>query len=226
MNSNVLSQLFSSSFFQTAVAFSLPDALLVMALAAVLGIFIAVLYRVTYQGVMYTMSYGVALVGVTMVSAMILRVVTSNVVLTLGMVGALSIVRFRTSIKEPMDIMYMFWAVAAGIAVGAGMAGVAVVGTLAIAIVVAFLTRGRQNAVPYILVLTVSSKAAEEEAMKIVAGQVKRSRIKSKSVTKHGTELTVDIRLKDDNTDFMHVVSDLEGVDSAVLVTYNGEYMT
>lgn len=226
MNSNVLSQLFSSSFFQTAVAFSLPDALLVMALAAVLGIFIAVLYRVTYQGVMYTMSYGVALVGVTMVSAMILRVVTSNVVLTLGMVGALSIVRFRTSIKEPMDIMYMFWAVAAGIAVGAGMAGVAVVGTLAIAIVVAFLTRGRQNAVPYILVLTVSSKTAEEEAMKIVAGQVKRSRIKSKSVTKHGTELTVDIRLKDDNTDFMHVVSDLEGVDSAVLVTYNGEYMT
>lgn len=226
MNSTVMSQLFSSSFFQTSVYFSLPDALLVMVLAALLGVFIAALYRVTYQGVMYTMSYGVALVGVTMISAMILRVVTSNVVLTLGMVGALSIVRFRTSIKEPLDIMYMFWAVAAGIAVGAGMAGVAVVGTLAIGLAVAFLTRGRQNAVPYILVLNVTDREAEERAMQMVRPQVKRCRIKSKSVTGQGTELTVDVRLKQDNTDFMHDVSALEGVTSAVLVTYNGEYMT
>ena len=221
----VLNQLFSLSFFEKAVAFSLPDTLLVLLAAALLGLFIAALYRVTYQGVMYTMTYGVTLVAITMVSALILCVVTSNVVLTLGMVGALSIIRFRTSIKEPMDIMFMFWAVAAGIAAGAGMAGVAVVGSLAIGLVILLLTRGRTNGVPYILVLNVDGQAAEEQAMGLVGQRVKRSRIKSKRVGPEGTEVTVDIRLKGEDTAFMHALNALEGVRSAVLVTYNGEYM-
>lgn len=222
---NVLNQLFSVSFFEKAVAFSLPDTLLILLTAAILGLFIAALYRATYQGVMYTMTYGVTLVGVAMVSALILCVVTSNVVLTLGMVGALSIIRFRTSIKEPMDIMYMFWAVAAGIATGAGMAGVAVVGSLAIGLAVVILTRGRQNGVPYILVLRISDQAAEKAAMELVAAQVRRCRVKSKRVGPDGTEVTADIRLKADNTDFMHELNALPGVASAMLVTYNGEYM-
>ena len=223
---NVLNQLFSVSFFEKAVAFSLPDTLLILLTAAALGLFIAALYRATYQGVMYTMTYGVTLVGVAMVSALILCVVTSNVVLTLGMVGALSIIRFRTSIKEPMDIMYMFWAVAAGIATGAGMAGVAVLGSLCIGLLIVLLTRGRQNGVPYILVLQVEDQAAEKRAMELVAASVKRCRVKSKRVTKEETEITVDLRLKNENTDFMHAVNALAGVRSAMLVTYNGEYMT
>ena len=222
----VLNQLFSISFFEKAAAFSLPDTLLAMLVSALLGLFIAALYRATYQGVMYTMTYGVTLVAISMVSAMILCVVTSNVVLTLGMVGALSIIRFRTSIKEPMDIMYMFWAVAAGIAVGAGLAGVAVVGSLAIGLVIVLLTRGRQNGVPFILVLNVRDQAAEEAAMQLIRGQVKRCRIKSKRVDATGTEVTVDVRLKNENTAFMHSLNALDGVNSAVLVTYNGEYMT
>lgn len=222
----VLNQLFSVSFFEKAVMFSLPDTLLILLVAALLGLFIAALYRVTYQGVMYTMTYGVTLAAITMISALILCVVTSNVVLTLGMVGALSIIRFRTSIKEPMDIMYMFWAVAAGIAVGAGMAGVAVIGSLCIGLLIVLLTRGRRNGVPYILVLQLEDRAAEKRAVELVSGQVRRCRVKSKRVGKEGTELTVDIRLKDDNTDFMHAVNALEGVRSAMLVTYNGEYMT
>lgn len=226
MNNQTLTRLFTSLFFQKAVDFSLPDALLTMVLAFVIGLFIAVLYRATYQGVLYTMTYGVTLVAMTMVSAMILLVVTSDVVLTLGMVGALSIIRFRTSVKEPLDIMYMFWAVGAGIAVGAGMAGVAIIGSIAVGLAVLFLTRGRQNGVPYILVLTITGKEAEESAMALVSKSVRRCRIKSKSVTKSGTELTVDIRLNKDDTAFMQEVSDLEGVISAVLVTYNGEYMT
>ncbi len=221
----VLNQLFSISFFEKAVAFSLPDTLLILAVAGLIGLFIAALYRVTYQGVMYTMTYGVTLVAITMISALILCVVTSNVVLTLGMVGALSIIRFRTSIKEPMDIMFMFWAVAAGIAAGAGMAGVAVVGSLMIGLMVVLLTRGRQNGVPYILVLQVDGQEAEEAAMKLVAEKVRRSRVKSKRVSGEGTEVTVDVRLKDGDTAFLHAINALPGVRSAVLVTYNGEYM-
>jgi len=222
----VLTQLFSSKVFETAVAFSLPDTLIVMAVAALLGCFIAALYKATYQGVMYTMTYGVTLIGMSMVSAMILCVVTSNVVLTLGMVGALSIIRFRTSIKEPMDIMYMFWAVGVGIAVGAGMIGVALVGSIVIGLVIVFLTRGRTNGVPYILVISCEDQAAEKAALDKVKGQVKRMRVKSKSVTRTGTELTVDIRLNKEDTDFMHEVAAMKGITSAVLVTYNGEYMT
>lgn len=222
----VMNQLFSVSFFEKAVMFSLPDTLLILLVSALLGLFIAALYRITYQGVMYTMTYGVTLAGITMISALILCVVTSNVVLTLGMVGALSIIRFRTSIKEPMDIMFMFWAVAAGIATGAGMAGVAVVGSLCIGLLVVFLTRGRQNGVPYILVLQMEDEAAEKRAMEIVSAQARRCRIKSKRVSKGETELTVDIRLKGGETGFMHEVEALPGVTSAMLVTYNGEYMT
>ena len=222
----VLNQLFSVSFFEKAVAFSLPDTLLILLVSALVGLFIAALYKATYQGVMYTMTYGVSLAAITMISALILCVVTSNVVLTLGMVGALSIIRFRTSIKEPMDIMYMFWAVAAGIATGAGMAGVAVLGSLCIGLLIVLLTRGRQNGVPYILVLQVEDQAAEKRALEVVAANVKRSRVKSKRVTKEETEITVDLRLKNENTDFMHAVNALPGVRSAMLVTYNGEYMT
>lgn len=221
----VLNQLFSVSFFEKAVAFSLPDTLLTLLTAGLLGLFIAALYKATYQGVMYTMTYGVTLVAITMISAMILCVVTSNVVLTLGMVGALSIIRFRTSIKEPMDIMFMFWAVAAGIAAGAGMAGVAVAGSLLIGLAVILLTRGRSNGVPYILVIQALDRAAEEKAMELVAGHTKRCRVKSKRVGPEGTEITVDIRLRGGDTAFMHDVQALSGVTSAMLVTYNGEYM-
>ena len=222
---NVLSQLLSVSFFEKAVSFSLPDTLLILLTAGLLGLFIAALYRATYQGVMYTMTYGVTLVAITMISALILCVVTSNVVLTLGMVGALSIIRFRTSIKEPLDIMFMFWAVAAGIAVGAGMAGVGVVGSLMIGLAVALLTRGRRNGVPYILVLNVDGQAAEASAMELLRAHTRRSRVKSKRVAAEGTEVTVDVRLKDEDTAFMHALTALPGVRSAVLVTYNGEYM-
>lgn len=222
----VLNQLFSVSFFEKAVAFSLPDTLLILLVSALLGLFIAALYKATYQGVMYTMTYGVSLAAITMISALILCVVTSNVVLTLGMVGALSIIRFRTSIKEPMDIMFMLWAVAAGIATGAGMAGVAVLGSLCIGLLIVLLTRGRQNGVPYILVLQVEDQAAEKRALELVSAAVRRSRVKSKRVTKEETEITVDLRLKNENTDFMHAVNALPGVRSAMLVTYNGEYMT
>lgn len=221
----VINQLFSLSFFEKAAAFSLPDTLLILLVSCLIGLFIAALYRVTYQGVMYTLTYGVTLVGVTMISALILCVVTSNVVLTLGMVGALSIIRFRTSIKEPMDIMFMFWAVAAGIASGAGMAGVAVVGSVMIGLAVLLLTRGRQNGVPYILIVTARDRDAEEQAMQMIRAHTRRCRLKSKRVGRESMEITVDVRLKNDNTDFMHDMNALEGVESAVLVTYNGEYM-
>ena len=219
------SDIFKSSFLENVTAVSLTDMALALVLSFCLGLFIYFIYKKTYAGVMFSRAFGGALIAMTMITAMVILAVTSNVVLSLGMVGALSIVRFRSAIKEPMDIMFMFWAVAAGIAAGAGMAGVAVVGSLMIGLMIVLLTRGRQNGVPYILVLQVEGQQAEEAAMKLVAEKVRRSRIKSKRVGPEGAEVTVDIRLKGGDTAFLHEINALPGVRSAMLVTYNGEYM-
>ena len=113
--------IFKSSFLEQASSFSLFDTLLALILAFVLGLFIFLVYQKTFHGVMYSTGFGVALIGLAMVATLVILAVTSNVVLSLGMVGALSIVRFRSAIKEPLDIVFLFWSIAVGIVLGAGM---------------------------------------------------------------------------------------------------------
>ncbi len=218
--------LFDSTLLTKAATFSLIDTVICMAFALALGGFIALVYKKTFAGVMYSMTYGVTLVAMTMISTLILMLVTSNVVLTLGMVGALSIIRFRTAIKEPMDVAFMFWAVAVGIVIGAGMIGMAIVGSLLIGVAMLVLCNRKQTVTPYILVLRLADSAAEKAVMQVVAPAVKKSQIKAKTVTVNGIELTLDVRLKGDDTDFVTQVSGLQGVQCATLVTYNGEYMS
>ena len=122
--------IFKSSFLEKVSSFSLVDALIALAMAFAIGLFIHYVYRKTYTGVLYSNSFGVALMAMTMITTVVILAVTSNVVLSLGMVGALSIVRFRAAIKEPMDIAYLFWAIAAGIILGAGLIPLAVIGSL------------------------------------------------------------------------------------------------
>ena len=205
---------------------STEDILLRILASAAFGAAIYLSYWYTHTGTTYSKKFNVSLVTLAILTGTVMTVIGNNVALSLGMVGALSIIRFRTSVKEPLDIMYMFWAVGAGIAIGAGMAGVAVIATLAVGLAVLFLTRGRQNGIPYILVLTVTDREAEKAALSLVEKNVRKCRIKSKSVTKGATEITVDLRLNKENTDFMHELTNLPNVISAVLVTYNGEYMT
>ena len=113
--------IFKSSFLENVTAVSLLDMVLALALAFGLGMFIFLVYKKTYQGVMYSSSFGVTLVALTMITTLVILAVTSNVVLSLGMVGALSIVRFRTAIKEPLDIAFLFWAIAVGYRAGRGV---------------------------------------------------------------------------------------------------------
>ena len=122
--------IFKSSFLERLDAVSLPDAAIALALAFCLGLFIFLVYKKCYAGVMYAPSFGVTLIALTLITTLLILAVTSNIVLSLGMVGALSIVRFRTAIKEPMDIAFLFWAIAAGIVLAAGLIPLAVVGSL------------------------------------------------------------------------------------------------
>ena len=216
---------FKSSFLENVTAVSLLDIVLALILAFCLGLFIFLIYKKTYAGVMYSSSFGVTLVALTMITTLVILAVTSNVVLSLGMVGALSIVRFRTAIKEPLDIAFLFWAIAAGIVLAAGMIPLAVFGSVLIGIILLVFANRKDMTNPYIVVLSCDGHESEEKAIAYLREKTKRCSIKSKTARKGAVEVNLEIRLQDDNTDFINELSELPGVESAVLVSYNGDYM-
>jgi len=220
------SDVFKSSFLSNINSFSTLDVLLALGLSFVLGLFIFLIYKKTYQGVMYSDSFGVSLIAMSMITSLVIIAVTSNVVLSLGMVGALSIVRFRTAIKEPMDIAFLFWAIAVGIVLGAGLLPLAVIGSVIIGIIIVIFSTRKIGDTPYILVINCENEETENTANTLIKEEAKKSVLKSKAVNKLGVELTYEVRIKDDNTGFVNKVSACEGVTNAVLVSYNGEYMS
>ena len=217
--------IFKSSFLENVSSVSILDMVIALALAFCIGLFIFMVYKKTYSGVMYSAGFGVTLVAMTMITTLVILAVTSNVVLSLGMVGALSIVRFRTAIKEPLDIAFLFWSIAAGIVLAAGMIPLAVFGSVVIGIVLLVFVNKKSSSHPYILVLQCENHASEKKAQAYAEQQANRVVVKSKSAQKGCVELNLEIRLKDGNTDFVNVLADMPGVMSAVLVSYNGDYM-
>ena len=219
------SDVFKSIFLENVTSVSILDMVLALVLAFGVGLFIFFIYKKTYAGVMYSSSFGVTLIALTMITTLVILAVTSNVVLSLGMVGALSIVRFRTAIKEPMDIAFLFWAIAAGIVLAAGMIPLAVFGSVLIGIILLIFANRKDMTNPYIVVLSCDGHESEEKAIAYLKEKTKRCSVKSKTARKGSVELNLEIRLQDDNTDFINELSELPGVDSAVLVSYNGDYM-
>lgn len=217
--------IFTSSFLDNISSVTLLDMGLALVLAFGLGLFIFLVYQKTFSGVMYSSGFGVALIAITMITTVVILAVTSNVVLSLGMVGALSIVRFRTAIKEPLDIAFLFWSIAVGIVLAAGMIPLAVIGSLFIGLVLLIFVNRKSHRDPYIVILRCSSAESERSAQAFLEHQVRRCVVKSKTVRLGEVELTAEIRLLDTDTAFINQLSQMDGVDSAVLVSYNGEYM-
>lgn len=217
--------IFKSSFFENITSFSLIDTVIGLGFAFVLGLFIYYVYQKTFNGVMYSKSFGVSLLAMTLITTLVIIAVTSNVVLSLGMVGALSIVRFRTAIKEPLDIAFLFWSIAIGIVIGAGMIPLAVFASLFIGMLMILFVNKKTSDNPYILVVSCVNEQAEEQVLGRVKEAVKKYVVKSKSVSRAGIELTLEIRLKDMTTKFINEISSINGVTNAVLVSYNGDYM-
>ena len=219
------SDVFKSSFLCNINSFSTLDVLLALGLAFVIGLFIFLIYKKTYQGVMYSSSFGTTLIALTMITTVVILAVTSNVVLSLGMVGALSIVRFRTAIKEPLDIAFLFWAIAVGIVLAAGFIPLAVVGSVIIGAILLIFVNKKSHCNPYIVVLSCTDDNAEQKAIDFLRGNVQKCVVKSKTATKGLIELNLEIRMVNENTGFINALSNMPGVNSAVLVSYNGEYM-
>lgn len=218
--------LFKSSFLENISSFSALDMAIAMGLAFVLGLFIFIVYKKTYTGVMYSAGFGVSLMAMTLITTLIILAVTSNIILSLGMVGALSIVRFRTAIKEPMDIAFLFWSIAAGIVLGAGLIPLAVLGSVFVGVILILFINHKSVDSPYILVISSESEAQEDAVLAQIAHSVKRHSLKAKTLSDAGMEFTLEVRLKDGSDKFMGAVKAIPGVKSAALVSYNGDYMS
>ena len=215
---------FKSSFLKNIASISILDMAIALVLAFGIGVFIFLVYKKTYSGVMYSQSFGTSLIAMTMITTVVILAVTSNVVLSLGMVGALSIVRFRTAIKEPLDIAFLFWSISVGIVLAAGLIPLALIGSVIIGIILLVFVNRKSHKEPYIVVIRCDGHDSEEKAKSFLNEKADRCKVKSKTAQKNFVELNIEVRLKDDNTDFVNALADIDGVQSAVLVSYNGEY--
>ncbi len=218
--------IFKSSFLENVTEFSILDTLIGLGFALVIGLFIFVIYKKTLTGVLYSNGFALTLVGLSLVTTLVIMAVTSNVVLSLGMVGALSIVRFRAAIKEPVEIVFLFWSLAVGIVIGAGMIPLAVIGSAIIGLILLLFANRKVRHNPYILVLSCADEGAESAALELLGRNTAHWQVKSKTVTASGIELTAELRARDASTAFVNEISRLPGVGNATLVSYNGEYLS
>lgn len=218
------SDIFKSSFLENVGSVSILDMIITLVLSFAIGLFIFMVYKKTYNGVMYSSSFGVTLIALTMITNVLILAVTSNVVLSLGMVGALSIVRFRTAIKEPLDIAFLFWSIAVGIILAAGFLPLAVIGSVVIGSVLLVFVNKKSHLNPYMVVVSCVDYEAEMAVRDFLAKQVQKSVIKSKTAQKHSIELNIEVRMKDENTDFINILYEMKGVNSAVLDGFNEQF--
>ncbi|AZK48762.1 DUF4956 domain-containing protein [Paenibacillus lentus] len=205
---------------------SLSKILITLGVAFIIGLFIFILYKRVFSGVLYSKSFNVSLIGMTLVTAMVIIAINSNLILSLGMVGALSIVRFRTPIKDPTDLIFLFWAAAAGIVAGAGFYTLAAVGSVIIGLVLFLFIKNSTLETPYLLVINCSGNESEQAIHQAITGLVKRYNVKQKTVSPGNIEMTFEVRLRDHESAFVNRISELDGVRNAVLISYNGDYVS
>lgn len=201
---------------------SMPHILLCMLSAALCGVLIYLVYRYFYRGVVYSDNFNILLIMITVITSFIIMTISANLVLSLGMVGALSIVRFRSAIKDPLDIGFLFWGIASGLTCGAGLYFVALVGTVVIAVIYIVLHFCKKEKKNYLLILRYSD-AAEEQINALLSAM--KYKLKSKTLTGDETELTVEIKVKNNDTSDAARFKTVNGVNAVTLLEYNGEYM-
>ncbi len=220
------SDIFNKSFvaMQSGVErFSAIEILINLGVSFIIGMFIFYVYKKTFQGVLYQRSFNVSLVAIAMVITLIIMTISGNLVLSLGMVGALSIVRFRTPIKDPVDLVFIFWAITIGIANGVSYFSISIIGSIAITIVLLFMTRKPEESQPFLLVLHVPTTADSAPVIKEVRAAVEHFMLKSKTITPDYEEITAEVRLKGDDTSFVNRLHNEKQVTKVTLITYSGD---
>lgn len=225
MESVNFSDVFKSSILEKTSSFSLIDSIIGLVVAFAVGLFIYWVYKKTFSGVIYSHTFNISLIIMSMATALIIMGISSNVLLSLGMVGALSIVRFRTPIKDPMDLVYLFWAIIAGILCGAGFIPLVIIGSILIGAVLLFLINKIKIDNPYLVVIKYHDNSIESLLEHVLSQNSKKHTIKSKSVMPGNQfEVTYEVRVKEENMNFINTLSDLDSVESAVMLSYDGNF--
>lgn len=196
--------------------------ILSMVIALVMSLVIFYIYKKAFRGVVYSRTFGITLAGMTLLTAMITLAISSNVVLSLGMVGALSIVRYRTAIKDPMDLLFLFWAVATGITIGARMYYVCVIGAVFVVLLLIIVNKNVEKRKTYILIIHYTGSELDFD-IKSELGQ-NPYKVKAKTVRKENTEMAIEIAVKNDNLNFVEKIKEHENVQDVTLIQYMGEY--
>lgn len=225
METTNFKDIFKSSILEKTTSFSIIDSLIGLLVAFLIGLFIYYVYKKTFTGVMYSHTFNISLIIMSMATALIIIGISSNVLLSLGMVGALSIVRFRTPIKDPMDIVYIFWAIVAGILCGAGFIPLVIIGSFLIGLVLIVFINRITVENPYLLVVRYDETSIENSLEHVISRHAKKHSLKSKSVMPgNDFEVTYEIRVKENDMSFMNNISSMEGVRSAIMLSYDGNF--
>lgn len=225
MDTIKFSDIFKSNFLEKTTSFSLIDSIIGLVVAFIIGLFIYAVYKKTFNGVIYSHSFNISLLIMTMATALVIMGISSNVLLSLGMVGALSIVRFRTPIKDPMDLVYIFWAIVSGILCGAGFIPLVIIGAILIGLVLLIFVNKITVENPYLLIVKFEEELANAEIERIIAAQTKKFALKSKSIMQQNEiETTYEIRVKQNDAKLMDELTKVAGVKSAIMLSYDGNF--
>ncbi len=213
-----LSDYFAEQFKNLSVL----NVLVYLLMGLAVGLIVAFTYKKCYRGVLYSPNFSLTLIMMTLVTTPVVMCIKSDISLSMGMVGALSIVRFRTAVKDPLDTAYMFWALTMGILLGAGLHWIAVVVALGIALILFVFSFVRfSDKTAYLLVMHYD-EAAEKDILAQVAHMVRNQRLRSKTVTRNGSEMTLEVRL-DNKQDVVAAMLGIDGVYDATLVSCQSE---
>ncbi len=225
LTTTTFDDIFKSSFLEKSSSFSLIDSLIGMAAAFLIGLFIYWVYKKTFNGVIYSHSFNISLMVMTLTTALVIMGISQNVLLSLGMVGALSIVRFRTPIKDPMDLIFLFWSVAAGILCGAGFIPLVAVGSVVIGLVIILFQNKIVVENPYLLVVKFDDESANTEIEHILTNSTKKYMLKSKTIVQdYEIEVTYEVRMKENDSQLVSNISKVNGVSSSVMLSYDGNF--
>tara|TARA_B100000989_G_scaffold263588_1_gene215560 strand:+ start:322 stop:1014 length:693 start_codon:yes stop_codon:yes gene_type:complete len=222
-------EIFKNSFLAANTVtgnISILEIFLNLFVSLLIGIGIYYVYKNTFQGVLYQKSFGVSLIAITIILTFIIMIIKGNLVLSLGMVGALSVIRFRTPIKDPLDLVFIFWSIAVGISNGVGFFHISFITSLLITIVLFWMFRSKEENSSYLLILQLSDDEVEKEVINLLKNYVKKYSIKSKSTTPKGIEIISEVRVKNNDTSFINKLDKVVGIDKVTLVSSNEDLTT
>lgn len=199
------------------------DILMAMLMACLIGFYIFVVYRIVTRKAFYSKSFSISLVVLAMITAAIILTIQSSVVVSLGMVGALSIVRFRTAVKDPMDLVFLFWSIGVGIICGVGLFELAILTTVCVSLVIAVLELFPTVRLPMLLIINTSEKDGEKPIVETIRNYTKSYKVKSRNITNQGLDMIVELRVKKECEKLIQEIQALNGVVSASLLLHEGE---